>query len=97
MGAVAWRICKKWNDARIIMVQKSAKNEINGVGCISMISSFASYWAIYGGRGVNKRNFLIYHELYRYEQMKQNIQMGRTDSQGIKYLKINSSDDRKII
>ena len=43
MGAVAWRIRKKWNDARMIMVQKSAKNEINGVGCISMISSFASY------------------------------------------------------
>ena len=31
------------------------------------------------------------------QNMKQNIQMGLTDSQGMKYLKINSSDDRKII
>ena len=43
MGAVAWRIRKKWNDACMLMVQKSAKNEINGVGCMSMISSFVSY------------------------------------------------------
>ena len=31
------------------------------------------------------------------QKMKQNIQMGRSDSQGIKNLKINSSHDRKII